>query len=171
MRYALWAGIVVVLALTESVADEATYISAEDVEGALAALPADRFFVDQIRMLDAGRYNVGVGVAQRPATMTPTAIRHDQHTETYFILQGSGTFVSGGRLVDEEQVDPSGDIVRTLVGPSVRGSRIDGGVQRHVGPGDIVVVPEGTVHGFAEVQEELRYLVFRVDPDRQVRLK
>jgi len=149
----------------------AVHVSADDISAAFAALPPNRFYVDQIRMLDAGGYNVGVGVAQRPATKTPTAIQHHQHTESYFITEGRGTFVSGGTLVDGAPVDSAGMIVRTLVGPSTRGVRIEGGTAREVKAGDVVIVPAGVVHGFSEIQEDLKYLVFRVDPDQLVQLK
>ncbi|MBI2536820.1 MAG: hypothetical protein HYW06_07645 [Gemmatimonadetes bacterium] len=155
----------------DSEGPSAVYISAADIKAAIQAMPEGRFFVEQIRMIDAGGYNVGVGVVQRPVTTTPTAIQHHQHTETYYILEGRGTFVSGGALVAATPLDPDSPIVQTLVGPSTRGTSIEGGTSREVRAGDVIIVPAGAIHGFSEVREALTYLAFRVDPDQLVKLK
>lgn len=41
-------------------------------------------------MIDAGGYNVGVGVVQRLAVATQPPIEHDKLTEVYYVLEGSG---------------------------------------------------------------------------------
>ena len=87
------------------------------------------------------------------------ALIHERATETYYILTGSGTMTTGGTLGTPK---PS-DLTRLGAGPSLTGTR-EGGDSRKVGPGDIVIVPAGTVHSFSQLDSPISYLVFRFDP-------
>ena len=87
------------------------------------------------------------------------ALIHERATETYYILHGSGTITTGGTLGTPK---PS-DLTRLGAGPSLTGTR-QGGESRRVGPGDIVIIPAGTVHSFSELDSPISYLVFRFDP-------
>ncbi len=151
-------------------APAATHISAQDIRDAIAAAPAGRVSDQQIRHVDAGGHNVGVGVVQRPPATSLSAIQHHNQAEVYYVVSGRGTMVTGGELTDARTLDPDGAVVRTLTGPSSVGG-IRGGASRDVGPGDMVIVPAGTAHGFSEVVETITYLVVRVDPDQLVELK
>jgi mannose-6-phosphate isomerase-like protein (cupin superfamily) len=86
---------------------------------------------------------------------------HERVTETYYILHGSGTLVTGGSLKDTKPTD----LTRLGAGPSLQGTR-QGGEARKVGPGDIIIVPAGTPHGFSELDAPISYLVFRFDPQK-----
>jgi quercetin dioxygenase-like cupin family protein len=44
----------------------------------------------------------------------------------------------------------------------MRGTRIDQGEARQIAKGDVVIVPNGTPHWFAEVQGPLTYYVVKV---------
>ncbi len=158
------------LAAAHTQAPAATYIPAADVDATVAAAPEGRVSDQQIRMVDAGGHNVGVGVVQRPPTTTLSAIQHHNQTEVYRVLAGSGTLVTGGVLTDARALDPDGSVVRTLTGPSSVGSIRDGMSQR-IGPGDVVIIPAGVAHGFSEIVETITYLVVRVDPEQLVELK
>ncbi len=153
---------------------ESVHISAADIQATIAAAPAERVSDQQIRHMDAGGYNVGVGVVQRPPftalATAPGAIQHHNQTEVYYIVAGRGTMVTGGELSGGRALDPEGRTVRTLTGPSSVGG-ITGGSSREVGPGDMVIVPAGSPHGFSEIAETITYLVVRVDPDQLVELK
>ena len=87
------------------------------------------------------------------------ALIHERATETYYILHGSGTITTGGTLGTPT---PS-DLTRLGAGPSLTGTR-QGGESRRVGPGDVVIIPAGTVHSFSELDSPISYLVFRFDP-------
>ncbi len=151
-------------------APSATYISAAAVRATVAEAPEGRVSDQQIRMVDAGGHNVGVGVVQRPPTTSLSAIQHHRQTEVYRVIAGSGVLVTGGVLTDARDLDPEGATVRTLTGPSSVGSIRDGTSQR-VGPGDVVIIPAGAAHGFSEITETITYLVVRVDPEQLVELK
>lgn len=160
------------LALRAQIAP-ATHIPRDDVQATVDAAPDDEVSDQQIRMVDAGDHAVGVGVVQRPPmerTSEPGGIQHHRLTETYRVLEGRGTLVTGGTLEDPTDLDPDGRTVRQLTGPSSTGT-IRGGSSRRIGPGDIVIVPAGTPHGFSEIEERITYLLFRTDPDELLELK
>ena len=88
-----------------------------------------------------------------------SALIHDYVTETYYIMAGSGTFVTGGSLGGAKPTDLS----NVNAGMSQTGARI-GGESRKVKPGDIVIVPAGTPHSFSELDGPIEYLVYRFEP-------
>ena len=148
----------------------ATHISAADILATIENAPAGRVSDQQIRHIDAGGHNVGVGVVQRPPTTSLGAIQHHNQTEVYYVVSGRGTMVTGGELANGRELDPDGVVVRTLTGPSAVGG-IEGGESREVGPGDMVIVPAGSPHGFSEITETITYIVVRVDAEQLVELK
>ena len=88
--------------------------------------------------------------------MPQFAITHPWSMEIYRILEGSGTFVTGGVLNEPLADSPSRDIVRTENG-------ITGGVARKVGVGDILVLQPGTPHWFSEIDGEfITYMEARI---------
>ena len=146
------------------------HISAADILATIESAPAGRVSDQQIRHIDAGGHNVGVGLVQRPPTATLGAIQHHNQTEVYYVVSGRGTMVTGGELTGARALDPNGGTVRRLTGPSSVGG-IEGGVSREIGPGDMVIVPANSPHGFSEITETIAYIVVRVDPDQLVELK
>ncbi|MGH9387559.1 MAG: hypothetical protein ACRD2N_25140 [Vicinamibacterales bacterium] len=87
------------------------------------------------------------------------ALIHDRVTETYYILSGSGTIVTGGSLGDAKPTD----LARVNAGMSQTGTR-QGGESRRVGPGDIIIIPAGTPHSFSQLDGPISYLVYRFEP-------
>jgi quercetin dioxygenase-like cupin family protein len=63
---------------------------------------------------------------------------HPTEGEYAIVLEGRGTLVSGGALVDPTVTNP------TLT----EGSRIEGGTTRPLAPGDVILVPVGVPHWF-----------------------
>ena len=147
-----------------------THISAADILATIENAPEGRVSDQQIRHIDAGGHNVGVGLVQRPPTTAPGAIQHHNQTEVYYVVSGRGTMVTGGELTNARALDPDGGTVRRLTGPSSVGG-IEGGVSREIGPGDMVIVPAKSPHGFSEITETITYIVVRVDPEQLVELK
>ena len=148
----------------------ATHISAADILATIGSAPEGRVSDQQIRHIDAVGHNVGLGVVQRPPSSSLGAIQHHKQTEVYYVVSGRGTLVTGGELTDGRALDPEGQTVRTLTGPSSVGG-IEGGESRDVGPGDMVIIPAGSPHGFSEITETITYIVVRVDPEQLVELK
>lgn len=63
---------------------------------------------------------------------------HPDDAEYTIVIAGAGTMVSGGRLVDPSTTNPG----------LVEGSRIAGGTERPLAPGDVILIPAGTPHWF-----------------------
>lgn len=102
-----------------------------------------------------------------PAAGTPTGIAHDHQTETYIIVSGTGTLVTGGQIVNGRKSAPESQVTRVLNGPSCSGA-IAGNdvVKRVVKTGDIIVIPAGVPHGWIDIADHVDYLSVRPDPDR-----
>jgi len=83
-------------------------------------------------------------------------------TEVYHIIDGAGTFVTGGEMVEPTPSPSDGNTVKVLVGRVLR--NLDPrGYSRRVGPGDVIVIPPGVAHWFSAVERDMNYLVVRVD--------
>ena len=149
----------------------ATDITAAEVQSVLAApsVIADRL----VTAVDMGAYNVGVGALRRGPT-TPGApvgaINHEQITEVYYIISGTGTLLTGGAVTASRAVtsgDAAGKEILTVVGPSNQGTFSKPAQRRKVGPGDIVIIPPGVYHGFDDVPAGgIDYVAVRPDPNR-----
>jgi hypothetical protein len=96
-----------------------------------------------------------------------TGIAHDHQTETYIIVSGSGTLITGGQIAGGRKSAADSAVTTTLNGPSCSG-RIVGAsvVKRVVNVGDIIIIPAGVPHGWAEIPDHVDYLSVRPDPDR-----
>ena len=149
----------------------ATQVNKADIDATVYAAPEGRVSDQQIRMVDAGGHNVGIGVVHRPATNSSSGIVHDKQTEVYQILSGVGEMITGGTLTNPRPMNPMGATVRQLTGPSSFGTGIEGGESRRGVAGDMVIVPAGVPHGFGRIEEAITYLVIRVDPEQVVELK
>lgn len=76
---------------------------------------------------------------------------HERDTDILYVLGGSATLVTGGRLVD-------GKVTAT---DEVRGAGIEGGETRQLVPGDVLVIPAGTPHWFKAVSGPFDYYVVK----------
>jgi mannose-6-phosphate isomerase-like protein (cupin superfamily) len=154
-------------AQTAPAPNAATDISKADLEALAALSPGDH----QGKVVDIGKLNVGVAVVHRTANRNEKpgdpirGIAHDQTTEVYYILSGSGMLTTGGTMVDPKRERPDSDIVKVLNGPSTSGTN-RGGYTRRVGPGDVIVIPPGVFHGWSQITDQVTYLTVRPDPDR-----
>jgi uncharacterized protein GlcG (DUF336 family) len=121
---------------------------------AVATLPAATVkagFAKGSVLLDRGDYQVHASRRDAPGK----AEVHQIDTDVFYVLEGTATFVTGGKVPD-----------LTTTGPhELRGSRIDGGDVRTIGPGDVVVVPSGTPHWFRDVKAPVLYLAVKVAGD------
>ncbi len=139
-----------------------------DIDAVLAAPEggADR----QIKVVDVGKLNVGVGVLRQGARKTAAGepvigISHAQVTEVYYVLSGSGVLITGTEIDGPAPLAADSEVVKVAVGPSLRATFM-GGERRTVAEGDVVVIPAGVLHGWVEIPEQVTYLSIRPDPDR-----
>jgi glc operon protein GlcG len=74
---------------------------------------------------------------------------HTLDTDVIYVVDGSATLVTGGKAIDSKTIAPN----------EIRGRRIEGGQEHHIGKGDTVIIPNGVPHQFTAVTGELRYFV------------
>jgi glc operon protein GlcG len=77
---------------------------------------------------------------------------HDQDTDILYVLEGSATFVTGGKPAE----------ARTTAPGETRGKSIAGGEERHLTKGDVMVIPNGVPHWFKEVSGPFLYYLVKV---------
>lgn len=85
------------------------------------------------------RANLEYRVAVGPASV------HETEAEMFYVLEGSGTVVTGGALKDERRTNAE----------NKSGSGITGGESRRVGKGDFILVPENTAHWYSAIDGTL----------------
>jgi mannose-6-phosphate isomerase-like protein (cupin superfamily) len=141
----------------------ATDVTRNEFMTVLKSMNPDGVSDQQIKVVDIGAYNVAIGILHRSGKAKQTAIAHNEITEIYYILNGAGTFVTGGTMTGATAVAAESTVVKVLVGPSSTGATIAGGESRRIGPGDVIIVPPGVAHWFSAIGTDLDYLVFRVD--------
>jgi hypothetical protein len=94
-------------------------------------------------------------------------IAHDQTTETYIIVSGGGTLITGGHIANGNRSGPDSEVTKILNGPSCSGPAVGADVVRKVvKTGDIIVIPAGVPHGWTDIGDHVDYLSVRPDPDK-----
>jgi len=173
MRSIQWAIVAAGLLLTQGIASaqntdatRSTVVSADEIQAVVAAPGGgDR----EIKILDMGKYNVGVAVLRRAATKPGAAIgaiNHTKVTEVYYVVSGSGTLVTGGDVENIRPLAADNELVTTVVGPGNNATFKKPAQSRKIGAGDVVVIPAGVYHGFSEVPDHIEYVSVRTDPEK-----
>lgn len=121
----------------------------------------------QLRVVDMGKYNLGVGIIHRgPTNDKPgeaiSGPYHDDTAEIYIILSGGGVLTTGGTMTDKK---PSANY-NILNGPGGNGTAGAGAYSRKLAAGDIVLIPPGVLHAWSQITDQVTYLSVRPDPDR-----
>jgi len=151
-----------------------SYVTNSEIQDAFKKSIARGAGGNNVLVTDIGIADVMVGVdfvkhdetpGVRPASKGLLASEHDKVTEIYHIMEGSGTLVTGGTIPGSQRDSPG----KAPNGPTTRGSSIQNGVSRKVGPGDVVVIPAGVPHWFSAVDEDLKFLIVRVGADKVLR--
>jgi mannose-6-phosphate isomerase-like protein (cupin superfamily) len=108
------------------------------------------------------------GLASAPAG-APVAnvgmLAHASTAETYVVIAGSGTLVTGGQILDGRKSPAESDVVKILNGPTCNGKVAGDFVSTKMNVGDIAVIPAGVPHGWSEIPTEVTYLSVRPDPE------
>jgi mannose-6-phosphate isomerase-like protein (cupin superfamily) len=83
-------------------------------------------------------YNVNMELRN----MGQAASVHETEAELFYVIEGAGTLVTGGKLIDERRTNPE----------NLSGTGIQGGVSRRVAKGDWILVPAGEPHQYPAVE-------------------
>jgi quercetin dioxygenase-like cupin family protein len=128
-----------------------TYKSAADVAAMIAKAKAQNDTKAQATISQAilrlAPYAVNL---EYRGSVGPAAI-HVKEAEMFYVIDGSGTLITGGKLVGE-----------TKNGDNLTGTAIEGGTPQAVAKGDFIIVPENTGHWFSEIKSTLVLMSFHV---------
>lgn len=156
---------------------QATYIPASEFDGYTKRAIANRIVDQQVRSVDVGKSQVGIGIVTRlrlqpgEANGPDAVAEHEQISEVYHVIEGSATLVTGAELVDAKQRPGTQKTVRLQNGPGFSASAIKNPVTHELKAGDVIVIPAGVGHWFTRIDDHITYLMVRIDPDKVVPLK
>ena len=146
--------------------DVATIVSADEIQKVVSAPGGgDR----EIKIVDLGKMNLGIAVLRRGATRPGAplnGINHAKLTEVYYVVSGSGTFISGGEVENVRPLAADSELVTTVVGPGNNVTFKKPAQTRKVSAGDVIIVPAGVYHGFSEVPDHIEYVLVRPDVEK-----
>jgi mannose-6-phosphate isomerase-like protein (cupin superfamily) len=132
-------------------AEPKTYASAADVAALLAKAKADHKDGQPIvteRILQLAPYNANL---EYRASVGNAAV-HEKEAEVFYVIEGSATMVTGGKLTEEKRANPE----------NLNGTGIEGGISRTVSKGDFIIVPENTPHWFSSINGTIVLMTLHV---------
>ena len=77
---------------------------------------------------------------------------HDKETDTFYVVDGEATFITGGKMIGGKPSGPN----------QSRGTNIEGGETHRLKKGDFIEIPAGMPHWFKEVPTSITYYVVKV---------
>jgi mannose-6-phosphate isomerase-like protein (cupin superfamily) len=151
-----------------------TYIPLTELEGYAKKALAEKLLDQQVRDIDIGNAQIGIGMVHRGKLEKPapdSVAEHDQISEVYHVISGAATLVLGPDIINRQRRPATMRTVREFNGPGNNGSEIQGGIAYEIKAGDVVVIPAGTGHWFTRIDDHIDYLMVRIDPDKVTPLK
>ena len=118
------------------------YMSAADVAAAVAKLPKNP--LASVPVFKMGPFNVNVEHRLGSPAAPQAASVHDKDAELFYMIDGTATLVTGGKLVEG-----------TKDGDNWRGKAIEGGKAQKMSKGDFLLVPAGVPHWFTDISGQI----------------
>lgn len=128
-----------------------TFSSSADVAALAAKAKSERKEGQAVvteRILQLAPYNANL---EYRASVGPAAV-HEREAEMFYVIDGSATLVTGGKLVKESRTNAE----------NLTGTGIEGGTSRAVAKGDFVIVPENTPHWFSAINGTITLMSLHV---------
>ena len=125
---------------TPPAAASRTMVSAADVQAMIAKARSERKDTQALlaqSMIQLAPYNVSL---EYRAAVANAAV-HETEAELFYVIDGSATLVTGGKLTKENRTNAA----------NLTGAGIEGGNSRHVAKGDFIMVPPGQPHWFSAI--------------------
>jgi mannose-6-phosphate isomerase-like protein (cupin superfamily) len=151
-----------------------TLVPLAELEAYTKKAIAEKLVDQQVRDINIGKANVGIGMVYRGKLDKPapdSVAEHDHVSEVYHIISGSATLVLGPDIVNRQRRPATQRTVVEFNGPGNNGSEIRNGVAHQIKAGDVVVIPAGTGHWFTKIDDHINYLMIRIDPDKVTPLR
>ena len=139
-------------------APPATFVGGAEIESTMRESIANNTLDKRVALAPGARGTVRVGIVHR-ATQEPRALMHDELTEIYQIIEGSGTLLTGGAttecspVADPPNLGPTRSYFCTM----------SGGVSQKVTAKDVIIVPAGTPHKFSQLDGPISYVIYRFE--------
>jgi mannose-6-phosphate isomerase-like protein (cupin superfamily) len=146
-----------------------TYIPVDELQAYTKKAIAEKRIDQQVRDVDIGKAHVAIGMVYRGKLDVPakdSVAEHDQVSEVYHIIDGTGTLVLGPDIIGMVRRPADSETVRLFNGPGNNGTMIRDGKTYYLKPGDAVIIPAGTGHWFTHIDDHITYLMIRIDPDK-----
>jgi len=124
--------------------DKAAYIDSKDIHEIWKDEEAKQ--VINKRVIEGGSHSINI----RIVLPTNAPLVHALSADTWVVVEGTATAVTGGELVDAKKNANSDD---------TSGSSIKGGIEQPLKAGDILFVPPGVAHGFKDIKGFRAYLI------------
>ncbi len=151
------------LSLSLATALLATVTLAGPNEPKVNYVSASKLLADVRQAPEAGPNTAAVNYLSAPGyaavvvrrTKPDRAEVHKTQMDIWHVVEGSGTLVTGGSMVEPSETEPN----------ELRGRAISGGEERHVSKGDFLTIPSGVPHWIRSIDgKEIIYLVVKVTP-------
>jgi mannose-6-phosphate isomerase-like protein (cupin superfamily) len=126
-------------------------LHASAANGQVTHLPADRTaaaFAKGQPLIETPTYKVHASRREAPGQ----AEVHEADTDIFYVLDGTATVVTGGRIAAARTISPG----------ELRGRTIEGGTLQRLAKGDVFIVPSGVAHQFTEVSAPFLYYTVKV---------
>ena len=111
-------------------------VTASELASLVAGTPKDRN--GNATFIRLAPYNVNM----EHRIMGQAASVHETEAELFYVLDGAGTLVTGGKLKEEKRTNAE----------NLTGSGIEGGASKKVSKGDWIMVPAGVPHQYPAVE-------------------
>jgi mannose-6-phosphate isomerase-like protein (cupin superfamily) len=153
----------------------AVYIPKSELDGYNQRAVEHKLVDQQVRSVDIGKVQVGIGSIYRGKLgnavglenqVAEAVAEHEQVSEVYYVIEGSATLLTGPDLVDAKPRPGTLKTVREQNGPGFSAASIKNPEVHELKAGDMIIIPAGTGHWFTKIDDHIRYVMVRLDPDK-----
>jgi mannose-6-phosphate isomerase-like protein (cupin superfamily) len=153
----------------------AVYIPKSELDGYNQRAIDHKLVDQQVRSVDIGKVQVGIGSIYRGKLgnaaglenqVAEAVAEHEQVSEVYYVIEGSATLLTGPDLVDAKPRPSTLKTVREQNGPGFSAASIKNPEVHELKAGDMIIIPAGTGHWFTKIDDHIRYVMVRLDPDK-----
>ena len=99
-------------------------------------------------LIQTNNFKVMAGHRSGPGTVEI----HEKDTDVFYIVDGTATFITGGKANEVTQKSPGEFGAKEIVG----------GDTNHLAKGDVIIIPNGVPHWFTETSAPFLYFVVKV---------